>query len=265
MRHALGIEYDGGAYSGWQRLSRHGQPGPPTVQAAVEDALSFVADGPVETVCAGRTDAGVHAQCQVIHFDTDAVRDPRGWMLGATARLPDDISVRWCVPVDETFHSRFSAVARRYRYSILNRSVRPALQRRYVTWVRTPLDADAMGRGARHLLGEHDFSSFRTVHCQAPHPRRDLQAIDVRRDGDLVEIDVRANAFLHHMVRNIVGSLLEVGAGARDPAWIAEVLDARDRTLAGPTAPASGLCFVHPLYPARWNLPADVLHLEETP
>jgi tRNA pseudouridine38-40 synthase len=258
MRHALGIEYDGSAFSGWQRLSRPGQPAEPTLQAALEDALAFVADAPVATVCAGRTDAGVHAQCQVVHFDSPVQRDPRGWTLGATSRLPDAISVRWCVPVDDDFHARFSAHARRYRYRILNRSVRPAIQRQYLAWVRRPLDADAMHAAAQALVGEHDFSSFRTVHCQAPHARRDLQTIVVRRDGDVVEIDVQANAFLHHMVRNIVGSLLEVGSGERDAGWIAGVLAARDRTVAGPTAPASGLVFLGPLYPARWNLPEEV-------
>ena len=260
MRHALGVEYDGGAFSGWQRLTQPGADdgGEPTLQAALERALSFVASAPVATVCAGRTDAGVHAQCQVVHFDSGAVRTSRGWMLGATSRLPEQISVRWCVPVADDFHARFSAVARRYRYRILNRSVRPALQRQYLTWIRTPLDAGAMHEAAQQLLGEHDFTSFRTVHCQAPHARRDLQAVAVRREGDIIEIDVQANAFLHHMVRNIVGSLLEVGAGERPPEWIAEVLSARDRTVAGPTAPASGLCFLGPCYPAHWNLPAEV-------
>lgn len=259
MRHALGIEYDGSGFSGWQRLSRPGgAQGEPTLQASLEEALSYVADAPIATTCAGRTDAGVHASCQVVHFDSDAVRAPRGWMLGTTSRLPDSMSVRWCVAVDDAFHARFSAVARRYRYRILNRSVRPALQRQTLTWVRTPLDAEAMQRGAAHLLGEHDFSAFRTVHCQAPHARRDLQAIAVRRSGDTIDIDVRANAFLHHMVRNIVGSLLLVGTAERPPEWIADVLAARDRTLAGPTAPSSGLCFIGPLYPTQWQLPEDV-------
>lgn len=258
MRHALGIEYDGTAFSGWQRLSPHGTRGEATLQAALEDALSSVADAPVATICAGRTDAGVHARCQVVHFDSDAVRTVRGWSLGTTTQLPDAMCVRWCAPVADDFSARFSAVARRYRYRILNRSVRPALERHMLTWVRTPLHADAMHAAAQGLLGDHDFSSFRTVHCQAPHARRDLQAISVRRDGDVVQIDVTANAFLHHMVRNIVGSLLEVGSGQRPPHWIAEVLAARDRTIAGPTAPSSGLCFLGPLYPAACKLPTEV-------
>lgn len=259
MRYALGVEYDGTAFSGWQRLSKPGEPSAtPTLQGALEEVLSSVADAPVSTVCAGRTDAGVHAHCNVVHFDTEAERDPRAWVLGATSRLPQAMSVLWCVPVDAAFNARFSAQARRYRYRILNRSVRPALQRHYLTWVRTPLDAEAMHAAAQVLLGEQDFTSFRTVHCQAPHARRELQAISVQRLGAVLEIDVQANAFLHHMVRNIVGSLLEVGAGERAPGWIAEVLAARDRTMAGPTAPSAGLSFVGPLYPAHWGLPADV-------
>lgn len=259
MRYALGVEYDGGPFSGWQRLNKPGESGaPPTLQATLERALGFVADHPVATTCAGRTDAGVHAACQVAHFDSDAPREPRGWMLGATAQLPPAVSVRWCVPVEAGFHARFSAIARRYRYRILNRTARPALGRQYLAWVRGPLDAAAMHAAAQALLGEHDFSSFRTVHCQAPHARRHLQAIAVRRDGDIVEIDVQANAFLHHMVRNIVGSLLQVGSGERSPAWIADVLEARDRTVAGPTAPSAGLCFLGPLYPRNWRLPEEV-------
>lgn len=260
-RYALGIEYDGGDFSGWQRLSKPGEPdrpGEPTVQSALERALGFVAGHPVETVCAGRTDAGVHATCQVVHFDSGAERSPRGWMLGTTSRLPHSVSVRWCVPVADDFHARFSARARRYRYRILNRMMRPALQRQYLTWERRPLDADAMHRAAQALLGENDFSAFRTVHCQAPHARRDLQRIQVRRDGDLVEVEVQANAFLHHMVRNIVGSLLPVGRGERPESWPGELLAGRDRTVAGPTAPATGLEFIGPLYPVECQLPAEV-------
>jgi tRNA pseudouridine38-40 synthase len=261
VRYALGLEYDGSAFSGWQRLDRPDAPSgrnEATVQAALEDALSSVAGQRVGTVCAGRTDAGVHAACQVVHFDSDAAREPRGWTLGTTSRLPPDVSVLWCVPVAGDFHARFSARARRYRYRILNRPVRPAMQRAYLTWERRPLDAGAMHRAAQALLGEHDFSAFRTVHCQAPHPRRDLQRIAVRRDGDLVEIEVQANAFLHHMVRNIVGSLLPVGRGDAPEDWLAALLAGRDRTVAGPTAPSAGLAFTGPLYPACWNLPSMV-------
>ena len=261
-RWALGIEYDGGGFSGWQRLSRPGEPdrrpGEPTLQAAVEEAVSFVAGEPVQVTCAGRTDAGVHASCQVVHFDGPAERDPRGWVLGVTSRLPRAIAVRWCAPVADDFHARFSARARRYRYSILNRPVRPALHRQYLAWERRPLDAAAMHQAAQALVGENDFSAFRTVHCQAPHARRDLQQIAVTRSGDVVSVEVQANAFLHHMVRNIVGSLLEVGAGERPAGWIAEVLAGRDRNLAGPTAPSSGLVFLGPRYPSQWGLPAEV-------
>lgn len=266
MRHALGVEYDGSGFCGWQRLNKPVDPAcpqraprsEPTLQVALEQALSMVADAPVATVCAGRTDAGVHATCQVVHFDSDAARSPRAWVLGTTSRLPGSMCVRWCVPVADDFHARFSARARRYRYRILNRPVRPALGRQYLSWIRQTLDAGAMDRAARVLLGEHDFSAFRTVHCQAPHARRDMHAISVTRDGDEVVVDVKANAFLHHMVRNIVGSLLMVGAGDRPEEWIAELLAGRDRSLAGPTAPAAGLVFLGPSYPAHCNLPAEV-------
>jgi tRNA pseudouridine38-40 synthase len=257
-RFALGVEYDGGDFLGWQRLSKPGVAGDETVQQALETALSFVANTQIDTICAGRTDAGVHAACQVVHFETDVQRDPRGWVLGATSRLPPSVSVRWCVPVADDFHARFSAVARRYRYRILNRAVRPALGRQYVTWERLPLDVDAMHAAAQALVGEHDFSAFRTVHCQAPHARRDLQSITVERAADEVWIDVRANAFLHHMVRNIVGSLIPVGRGEQPRAWVAELLAGRDRNVAGPTAPPTGLCFLGPVYPGQFGLPDEV-------
>ena len=266
MRFALGVEYDGSGFSGWQRLNKPGEAelanplrrNEPTVQAAVEDALSFVAGHRVDVVCAGRTDAGVHAACQVVHFDSDAERDPRGWVLGATTRLPPAICVLWCAPVAGDFHARFSARARRYRYRILNRPVRPALNRQYLSWERRPLDAAAMHRAAQALVGEHDFSAFRTVHCQAPHARRHMQEIRVTRAGDALEVELQANAFLHHMVRNIVGSLLPVGRGEQPEVWLGKLLAGRDRTLAGPTAPPDGLVFVGPRYPAQWRLPVEV-------
>ena len=275
MRYALGVEYDGSDFHGWQRLTAREddaeagalgadgaslRPGTvPNLQATLERALASVADHPVSTVCAGRTDAGVHAECQVVHFDTDARRDPRGWVLGTTSRLPPAMRVRWCAPVPDDFDARFSARARRYRYRLLNHQVRPALGRQFLAWEKRPLDAEAMHRAAQQLLGERDFNSFRTVHCQAAHARRELQRLDVRREGETIVFDVQANAFLHHQVRNMVGSLLEVGAGERPEAWIAEVLEARDRTLAGPTGPAQGLVFVGPLYPREWPLPEEVL------
>lgn len=255
MRYALGVEYDGSGFQGWQGL---GLGGPASVQATLERALSSVADQMITVSCAGRTDAGVHAECQVVHFDTTAERDPRAWTLGVSGRLPPSVCVRWCVPVVPAFHARFAARARRYRYRLVNRPVRPALYRSVLAWDYRPLDADAMHRAAQALLGERDFSAFRSAECQAAHARRNLQAIAVRRIGEVIEIEVQANAFLHHMVRNIVGSLLEIGAGRRPEGWMAELLAGRDRRLAGPTAPPQGLVFVRPLYPASWNLPAEV-------
>ncbi len=253
MRYALGIEYDGSGFQGWQRLS-HGA----SVQAAVETALSFVVDHPLDVVCAGRTDSGVHARCQVVHFDTDAVRTPYALQQGGNSRLPGGVAILWCQPVPQDFHARYSARARRYRYTILNRKVRPAMQRDYLTWERQPLDAEAMHRAAQALVGEHDFSAFRTVHCQAPHPNRNVHEISVRREGDRVIIEVQANAFLHHMVRNFVGSLLLVGRGEQSEAWVGQLLAGRDRIVAGPTAPSNGLVFLGPRYPAEWSLPAEV-------
>ncbi|HRQ65632.1 MAG TPA: tRNA pseudouridine(38-40) synthase TruA [Xanthomonadaceae bacterium] len=253
MRIALGIEYDGTGYLGWQRLS-HGS----TLQAAVEQAVSFVADHPVQVTCAGRTDAGVHARCQVVHFDTDAARSPRAWALGCSSRLPNDIAVVWACPVADDFHARFRAVRRAYRYAILNRPVRPALEARFVAWERLPLDAERMHEAAQALVGEHDFSAFRSIACQAHHPRRTVYRLEVRRQGEQVLVEVEANAFLHHMVRNIIGTLLPVGRGERQPAWVAEVLAGGDRTLAGPTAEARGLTFLGPRYPAGSGLPAGL-------
>ncbi|WP_374249415.1 tRNA pseudouridine(38-40) synthase TruA [Thermomonas sp.] len=259
MRLALGVEYDGGGFSGWQRLSAAGcveQDG--SLQTALEIALSKVAAAPIATVCAGRTDAGVHARCQVVHFDTDVVRDARGWVLGTTANLPPTLAVRWCVPVADDFNARFSARARRYRYRILNRNARPGLERQYLGWERMPLDAAAMHEAAQALPGERDFSAFRSAQCQATHARRNLQDISVTRVGDEVVVEVQANAFLHHMVRNIVGSLLMVGRGERPAAWVAELLEGGDRTVAGPTAPSAGLLFLGPRYPAECGLPVEV-------
>ena len=253
MRIAAGIEYDATDFFGWQRLA-HG----PSVQAEVEAALSFVANERIDVTCAGRTDTGVHARCQVVHFDTAAQRDPRGWVLGATSRLPRSIAVLWAQPVADDFSARFSARARRYRYAILNRPIRAALEARSLAWERVSLDADAMHAAAQALVGEHDFSAFRAASCEALHARRCILAISVVREGQVVNVDIEANAFLHHMVRNIVGSLLEVGRGERAGAWIAELLAARDRNLAGVTAVPQGLTFIGPRYPAEWGLPPEV-------
>ncbi|WWW34939.1 tRNA pseudouridine(38-40) synthase TruA [Stenotrophomonas rhizophila] len=255
MRYAMGVEYDGSEFKGWQQL---GESGRPSVQASLQQALSSVADAPIKVMCAGRTDAGVHGHCQVVHFDTDVVRNLRGWTLGTTTRLPPAIAVRWCQPVADDFHARFSARARRYRYRLLNRQVRPALNRQSLSWERRPLDAALMHAAAQALLGENDFSAFRSVNCEALHARRELQAISVTRDGEVLEVCVQANAFLHHMVRNIVGSLILVGCGEKPVSWLGELLAGKDRTVAGPTAPPQGLVFVGPLYPDNWQLPAEV-------
>jgi tRNA pseudouridine38-40 synthase len=228
------------------------------VQDAVEAALGFVADAPVPVTCAGRTDSGVHAACQVVHFDSEAGRSERAWTLGGNSRLPDSVRFLWCRAVADDFHARYSARARRYRYRILNRAVPPALQRQWLSWERRPLDAAAMHRAAQALVGEHDFSAFRTVQCQAKHPNRCVHEIAVAREGEAISVEVQANAFLHHMVRNIVGTLLLVGRGEQAESWPGELLRGRDRTVAGPTAPASGLVFLGPRYPAAHGLPAEV-------
>ena len=202
MRIALGIEYDGTDFFGWQRLTQG-----PSVQASLEQALSRVAAHPVEVSCAGRTDAGVHGRCQVVHFDTPAQRDMRGWILGACSNLPDSVAVLWAQPVAADFHARYAARSRRYRYRILNRPVRAALEARYVTWERLPLDAVRMHEAAQALLGLHDFSAFRALSCQAKHPRRTVLSVSVQREGEYLTLDIEANGFLNHMVRNIVGSL----------------------------------------------------------
>ena len=253
MRYALGIEYDGSAFLGWQRLS-HGD----TVQGAVESALASILQHEVDAVCSGRTDAGVHATQQVVHFDTTVERPLRAFVEGSNTRLPPSVRVLWAQAVADAFHARHSARARRYRYRLLNRRVRPALLREHLSWEPRPLAAEAMHRAAQGLLGENDFSAFRTAQCQARHPMRDLQHIDVRRDDDQVVVEVQANAFLHHMVRNIVGSLMVVGRGERPESWIGELLAGRDRTVAGPTAPAAGLTFLGPRYPRAWALPEAV-------
>ena len=252
LRIALGIEYDGTDFFGWQRLS-HG----PTVQGALEEALSFVADHPVAVTCAGRTDAGVHARCQVVHFDSDAIRNERSWMLGTNSRLPSAVGVRWAVRVADDFHARYGALGRHYRYTILNRAARPALDARYVAWERQSLDAEAMHRASQALLGEQDFSAFRTIACQARTPFRNVHSIQVRRIGEQIVIDIEANAFLHHMVRNIVGSLLPIGRGEQAEDWMARLLAGRDRSVAGPTAAACGLCFIAPVYPVAAGLPGE--------
>jgi tRNA pseudouridine38-40 synthase len=251
-RIALGIEYDGSAFRGWQT-----QPDAVAVQPAVEAALSNVADHPVEVVAAGRTDAGVHAAMQVVHFDTTAQRTERSWTLGANANLPRQISVLWAREVPDAFHARYSAQARSYRYLILNRVPRPALDFDRVCWVRDPLDAQRMQTAANQLLGEHDFSSFRAAECQSRTPMRRMHEIKVERRGELLTLDVMANAFLQHMVRNIAGVLIAVGTGERPVEWVADVLAARDRRQGGVTAVPQGLYLVGVRYAAALQLPSE--------
>jgi tRNA pseudouridine38-40 synthase len=227
------------------------------VQAVVEAALSTVADHPVEVTAAGRTDAGVHAAMQVVHFDTRAVRTERGWVLGATTNLPAQVSALWAREVPEAFHARYSALARTYRYVILNRIPRPALAADRVCWIRDPLDENRMRAAAAHLLGEHDFSSFRAAECQARTPMRNLHKLDVARMGERIVLTVCANAFLHHMVRNIAGVLIAIGCGERPTDWAATVLEARDRTKGGVTAPPGGLYLAGIRYTPSLGLPSE--------
>ena len=252
MKIALGVEYDGSAYSGWQS-QRHS----PSVQAALEAALSRVANHPVAVWCAGRTDAGVHATAQVVHFESDAERSARAWVLGTNANLPPAVAVRWAQAVPAHFNARFSATARRYRYLLANQPSRPALWHGRMSWEFRPLDLPAMARAASSLLGEHDFSSFRAAGCQAKNPVRTMRHLDIAQSGTCVAFTLEANAFLHHMVRNIVGALLEVGRRERPEPWIAELLDARDRRLAGVTAPPDGLYLVGVQYPEEFGLPVE--------
>ena len=250
MKYAAGIEYAGSAYCGWQR-----QPHCESVQQHLEAALGFVADDSIELVCAGRTDTGVHATEQVVHFESAAERSERAWVLGANCRLPRDIRVKWVAPVSAEFHARFSAVARAYRYIILNAAVPSAIFHQRVCWEFRALDHAAMHACAQMLVGEHDFSSFRAVGCQAKSARRHIEQISVIRSGDLLYLDVKANAFLYHMVRNIAGSLIAVGKGEKTPEWFAEVFAAQDRNRADVTAPAAGLYLYRVWYPDEFKLP----------
>jgi tRNA pseudouridine38-40 synthase len=252
QRIALGVEYDGAAFSGWQR-QRHAVR---TVQAELEAALSRVAAHRVRVVCAGRTDTGVHAAGQVVHFDSAAPRSPRNWLLGTNANLPDDVAVTWARPVDGTFHARFAATSRSYRYLVLNRPSRGSLLVGRATWVHAALDVAAMHAAGQALVGTHDFSSFRALGCQAKSPVRTLHRLDVGRRGEMVELRVHANAFLHHMVRNIAGVLLAIGRGERPSDWAGQVLELRDRTRGGVTAPPDGLYLERVWYPAQYAIPA---------
>ncbi len=249
-RIAIGIEYDGRRYCGWQR-----QTHALSVQQLIETAVARVADEPVVVNAAGRTDAGVHAIGQVAHFDTSAQRQPRSWLLGISSHLPPDVSISWAQETAPDFDARYSAHARTYRYLILNRPARSALWAGRAWWLHGALDISAMRAAALPLLGEQDFTAFRATQCQARSPRRELQLLDISEYAPFVCFNVRANAFLHHMVRNLVGSLLPVGRGDRPSSWPAEVLASRDRRLAGMTAPADGLHLVRVHYPERFSIP----------
>ena len=250
MRIALGIEYDGSRFLGWQT-----QPGGGTVQDALEAALSGIADAPVRVTCAGRTDRGVHARAQVVHFDIDVERPDSAWVRGVNAMLPEAMAVLWSQRVTPDFHARYAARSRTYRYVLVNRPVRPALAARYAGWHHARLALEPMRQAAAHLLGEHDFSAFRAAECQAKSPVRTLHEIGIEGAGETIEFRMRANAWLQHMVRNMVGTLVYVGKGKHPPQWAAKVLDSRDRALAAPTFGPEGLYLDAVEYEPRWNLP----------
>lgn len=252
---ALALSYDGTAYNGWQQ--QH-SPSMPSVQDVLERALSKVADQPITVQCAGRTDSGVHAAHQVVHFDSPVPRPEAAWVMGTNSGLPDDIAVHWVCPVDQKFNARFSATARRYRYVFLSAPVRPAIARNAVTWIPEVLDAVAMHEAAQSLLGEQDFSAFRAAGCQSRTPMRNVHHARVVQYGAYTVLDIQANAFLHHMVRNIAGSLRKVGNGQEQPDWIGRLLAGRDRCAAAATASPSGLYLIDVIYPALFQLPETV-------
>ena len=251
MRIAIGVSYDGSRFDGWQS-----QTSGNTVQDHLERALAAVEDMPVRVVAAGRTDAGVHAVAQVAHFDCDAEREESAWIRGANSHLPPEVAVQWAIPVAGEFHARFSALARSYRYVLYNHAVRHAVSSRHVGWYHRPLDLANMKAAAAFLLGEHDFSAFRSSECQAKTPVRRMETASVRKHGPYVLFDFTANAFLHHMIRNLVGCLVYVGKGKHSPSWMTELLESRDRRLAAPTMSAAGLYLAAVRYDPRWSLPA---------
>jgi len=253
-RLVLGVEYDGAAYSGWQWQVHR-----PSVQHTLEQALSKVANHPVSVICAGRTDSGVHALEQVVHFETYSQRELHAWLLGGNTQLPDDVKITWVKNAVGDFHARYSAIARFYRYVILNRPVKSALLRKQATWCYPTLDADKMHQAAQCLIGQHDFSSFRAQGCQSKSPFRNMYFIDVYRQGDQVIMDISANAFLHHMVRNIAGVLMDIGSGKQPISWTQELLEVKNRTLGGVTAPPDGLYLGGVYYPDHYGLPKHPL------
>lgn len=251
-RIALGIEYNGFGFHGWQ--AQHNRP---TIQGTLEAALSKVANEPITLFCAGRTDANVHATGQVVHFDTHAKRHIDAWIWGTNSYLPPSIVVRWARHVDFSFHARFTARARRYRYIIYNHPVRPAILSNRVTWHYYPLDVERMREAGKYLIGEQDFSSFRSSQCNSKSPMRNITEFNIFRKGDFIYLDIQANAFLHHMVRNIVGSLGKIGSRHREPEWMQEVLQAKSRRVAAETAPADGLYLTRVDYPEPYIFPVS--------
>lgn len=251
MKVALGLEYCGSRYSGWQR-----QGHAVSIQQHLEEALSRVADHNITVQCAGRTDAGVHAMHQVVHFETEAERENHAWVFGGNVNLPSDISILWAKNIAEDFHARFSATGRTYRYHILNRQARPGILDRKITWEYRPLDEERMQLAAECLKGEHDFTSYRAVECQAKSPVRNVRRLLVTRQAEIVTIEIEANAFLHHMVRNIAGVLMAIGSRKAAVEWSKEVLEGKDRTLGGVTAPPDGLYLVDVSYPQKYLIPA---------
>ena len=260
MRLALGVSYRGTAYHGWQS-----QPGGQTIQDHLERALRQFADVPVRTLCAGRTDAGVHALNQVVHFDAPVERMPISWVRGVNRYLPEDIAVQWCAPVAESFHARNSALGRRYVYVLLESPVRPAIEAGLTGWVFRALEGSPMQMAAALLIGEHDFSAFRSSECQAPSPVKQVRSIGIERRGAYWRFDFDASAFLHHMVRNIMGCLVAVGSGTRPVSWMGDVLASRDRRLAAPTFSGAGLYFVGPYYEASHGVPAHTPAMDWLP
>lgn len=252
-RIALSLSYNGTAYHGWQSQ----KDGLPTVQQVLEEALSVVANQRISLTCAGRTDRSVHASHQVVHFDTTARRSRRSWILGCNANLPHDVSVTWVGAVADDFHARFSAISRRYLYCIYNHPVRSASFASEMTWCHYPLNEVLMHQAAQSLVGEHDFSSYRAAGCQAKSPIRIMEFVNVMRIANMVVIDIKGNAFLHHMVRNIAGVLMSVGRGVQPVAWSKTVLDAKDRARGDVTAPPYGLYLSHVDYPSEFNIPAS--------
>lgn len=250
-RIALGVEYNGYGFHGWQA-----QPKVMTIQGCLQEALSKVANESIVLFCAGRTDAHVHATGQVVHFDTRAKRHIDAWLWGTNAYLPNSIVVKWARQVDYSFHARFSALSRHYRYLLFNRPIRPAILSQRVAWHYYPLQVEPMQCASRYLLGEQDFSSFRSAQCNSKTPMRNVIGINIFRQGDFIILDIEANAFLHHMVRNIVGVLMKIGFGYKAPEWMLEVLQAKDRKVAAETAVAEGLYLTHVRYPEPYIFPA---------